>query len=265
MRLPVPPRAFAWVGTPLRRGVELVLTIAALSGGAVAEAIRPAAWRRSARAEFRRALRQSLGGGLGTTLVTAALVGLAMVYQAIYWLGAAGQAGLVGRVLVVVLAREVTPVLVGLVLLGRSGTVAVVEFAAITAGGQIRVLEGQGLDAFRLLVLPRTLAFAVAGFTLGVFFIAAALVTGYLAGAAVDVVKASPGAFLDNVLTAMDARDFAIVPLKLVLIGALVALTAAATGFSAASRAEPTDLLPRGFVRGTLAVLLTSGLLSLAV
>src|SRR5215217_2898182 len=133
-----------------------------------------------------------------------------------------------------VLVREVAPVLVGLVLLGRSGMVTVVEFGEVAATGQARILEGQGLDLFQLLVLPRTLAYAVAGFTLGVLFLAAALATGHLAAA---------------LLGALDRRDFALLPLKLLLIGALVAFTAAVTGLSSTPHEKPEHLLPRGFVR----------------
>jgi phospholipid/cholesterol/gamma-HCH transport system permease protein len=72
-------------------------------------------------------------------LATAALVGLGIVYQALHWLGVAGQQGLVGNILVAVLVREVAPVLVGLILLGRNGMVTVVEFGEIAATGQTRM------------------------------------------------------------------------------------------------------------------------------
>lgn len=259
-----PLRVLDRIGAPVRRGAEVALSVAALGLGTVAEAVWPGTWRRTVRAEFRRCLRQALAGGLGTTLATAALVGLGIVYQALYWLGVAGQQGLAGSILVAVLVREVAPVLVGLVLLGRSGMVTVVEFGEVAATGQTRILEGQGLDLFQLLVLPRTLAYAVAGFTLGVLFLAMALATGHLAAALLGAVSGSGGEFLANLVGALDRRDFALLPLKLLLIGALVALTAAVTGLSSTPHEKPEHLLPRGFVRGVLAVLTTSAALSAA-
>lgn len=263
--MPLPLRVLDRVGAPVRRGAEVALSVAALGLGTVVEAVWPGTWRRSVRAEFRRCLRQALAGGLGTTLATAALVGLGLVYQALYWLGVAGQQGLAGSVLVAVLVREVAPVLVGLVLLGRSGMVTVVEFGEVAATGQARILEGQGLDLFQLLVLPRTLAYAVAGFTLGVLFLATALATGHLAAALLGAVSGlGGGEFLANLVGALDRRDFALLPLKLLLIGALVALTAAVTGLASTPQEKPGHLLPRGFVRGVLAVLTTSAALSAA-
>ncbi len=256
----------AAVGAPLRRGVQVALAAAALALGVVREALSPATWRRATvRAEFRRELRRGVAGGFATVLVTAVIVGLGMVYQAISWLAFVGQEGLAGTLLVTVLVREVTPVLIGLILLGRSGTVTVVEFGAIKASGQLTTLAAQGIDPFVLLVLPRALAFAVAGFTLGMVLLAAALGTGWLAAELLGLLREGATGFVGNVVAATQQRDFTLFAAKLTLIGALVALTSAITGMSATARDTPSFLLPRGFIRGIVAVLLTSGLLSVAV
>ncbi len=261
-----PLRLLASIGAPPRRGVQVALAAGALALGIVLESLSRATWRRpTVRAEFRRELRLSLLGGLLTVLVTAAGVGVGMVYQAISWLAFIGQEGLAGGLLVTVLVREVTPVLVGLILLGRSGTVTVVEFGAIKAAGQIRVLEAQGIDPFLLLVLPRVLALAVSGFTLGLFFLATSLVTGWMAAELLGVGGVGPVWFLSEVVAATERRDFALFAAKLALIGALVGITSAITGMSATKSDTPSFLLPRGFVRGVLAVLLASALLSVAI
>jgi phospholipid/cholesterol/gamma-HCH transport system permease protein len=265
LRIAAAPSLLARIGGPVRRRAGFLLLMASLGFGVLREAPRRDAWRRPVRAEFRRVLNEAIGGGFSTIAVTAALIGLGLVYQAIYWLGEAGQQGIVGTVLVTVLVRELAPVLVGLLLLGRSGMVAIVELGAIQAGGQLRVLQGMGLDPFRLLVLPRIVAFAVSGFTLGIVFVLIALLTGFVAGSLLGVVQLPLFGFLDAVLRAMSARDFLLFPGKLVTIGALVGLTSAITGLSARRGESPATLLPRGFLRGVLAVLLCSALLSLAM
>jgi phospholipid/cholesterol/gamma-HCH transport system permease protein len=262
----LPLRMLGALGAPVRRGVQVAVAVAALFVGVVLEALHRATWRRATvRAEFRRELRVSLLGGLLTVLVTGVIVGLGMVYQAISWLAYVGQQEWAGRILVTVLVRETTPVLVGLILLGRSGTVTVVEFGAIKASGQLRVLEAQGIDPFALLVLPRVLAMAVASFTLGMVFLGASLATGYLAAELLGLLREGAGGFLANVVDATARRDYGLLAAKLTTIGALVALTSAVTGMSATRRDTPSYLLPRAFVRGIMAVLVTSGLLSLAV
>ena len=65
-------------------------------------------------------------------------------------------------------------------------------------------------------------------------------------------------------LAATEGADFALFLAKMLLIGGLVALTACLTGLTARQGDDAAQLLPRGFVRGVLAVMLTSLLLSLA-
>jgi phospholipid/cholesterol/gamma-HCH transport system permease protein len=258
-------RALARVGRRVRPHIDFVLMLAALGFGVAREAVRPATWRRTLRGEFRRALQQAVGGGLSTTVVTAALIGLVMVSQALYWLGLAGQEQLIGPVVVTVLVREVAPLLIGFILLGRSGVVVVSELGELQRGGQVSTLAAQGLDPFLLLVLPRACALAIACFTLGIMFVLAALLSGFVAGSLLEAVRMSIWSFLDRVLLAMHARDFVVFPAKMIVIGLLVALTASLTGLTATAQDEAARLLPRAFVRGVVAVLLANLALSLSV
>jgi phospholipid/cholesterol/gamma-HCH transport system permease protein len=258
-------RALARIGRGARARAGFGLALFSLAFGVLYEAGRPSNWRRTVRAEFRRVLRQAVGGGLSPTLVTAGLIGLAMVSQTLYWLGEAGQAELIGSVLVTVMVRELAPLLVGFILLGRSGVVAVSEIAAVRLGGQLDVLAAQGLDPFLLLVLPRACALAIAAFTLAMVFVPAALVTGFVASSLLGAAESSFWSFLDGVLLAMHRADFVVFPAKMVAIGLLVALSACLTGITADPRDDAAHVLPRGFIRGTLAILLASIALSFAV
>jgi phospholipid/cholesterol/gamma-HCH transport system permease protein len=258
-------RALAHIGRGTRGRARFALVLFSLALGVLRDAVRPASWRRTVRAEFRRGLRQAVGGGLSPTLVTAALIGLAMISQTLYWLGEAGQAELIGSVLVTVIVREVAPLLVGFILLGRSGLVAASEIAALRLGGQVDALAAQGLDPFLLLVLPRACALAIAAFTLAMVFVPAALVTGFVAGSLLGAVATSFWSYLDGVLLAMHRADFVIFPAKMLAIGLLVALTACLTGFGSDPRDDARQVLPRGFIRGTLAILLVSLASSFAV
>jgi len=252
-------------GRAIRSHSSFVLLLASLGAGVVRDALRPGTWRRTIRGEFRRALQQAVGGALSTTLVTAALIGLVMVSEALYWLGQAGQEELIGPILVTVLVREIAPLLVGLIVLGRSGVVIVSEIGGLQIGGQVRTLTAQGLDPFLLLVLPRACALAIACFTLGLLFVVAALLSGFIVGSLAGAVHIPVGSFLDRVLLAMRAGDFAVFPAKMIVIGLLVALTTCLTGLMAGAQDEATHLLPRGFVRGVVAILVASITLSLAV
>jgi phospholipid/cholesterol/gamma-HCH transport system permease protein len=258
-------RTLARLGRGVRRRVRFVLSLSALAFAVMREAMRRDNWRRTVRAEFRRVLRQAVGGGLAPTLVTGALLGLAMVSQTLYWLAEAGQGELIGSVLVTVIVRELTPLLVGFILLGHSGMVALSEVATLRRGGQVEALAAQGLDPFLFLVLPRAWALAISAFTLAVLLVPVALVTGFVASSLLGAVETTVWTFLDGVLRAMRTADFAVFPAKMLTIGLLVALTAVLTGLDAGVGVNAAQVLPRGFVRGTIAILVVTITLSFAV
>jgi phospholipid/cholesterol/gamma-HCH transport system permease protein len=257
--LDLPPgpvrRALGATGRTARTQLRFPLLLLAAGWHTVRDGARPSSWRRTARAEFRRALRQAIGGGLLSTLFTAALAGLAMVSQALYWLGLAGLDRLTGGLIVTILLREVTPVLVGLILLGRSGMLSVVQLGALATGGQLRAMVGQGIDPFVLLVMTRSLALAVSGFTLGIFFSGGALLVGFVASSLLGTIQQSIWRFGNEVLSAMTALDYVAIPLKLVCVGFVVGLSSCLTGLDARPEDDQSTLIPRGFSRGILAVM----------
>jgi phospholipid/cholesterol/gamma-HCH transport system permease protein len=258
-------RSLAWLGRVVRARLRFVLSLMALAAGVVAEALSPRAWRRPARLELRRVLRMTLIGSLPATIFVAALIGIGMVYQAIYWLRVAGQEGSLGNLLVAILMREVAPVLVGVVLLGRSGSAMLTELSQLQADRQIHALHALGVDPFQLVVMPRGIAFALASYTLGIVFMLVTLLIGFAIANLLGVVPTSLWTFLDTVLRAAAPSDFVVFPVKMLAIGLLISATACMTAMAASPGDDVGQLISRGFIRGMLAIMLTSGLLSLAI
>jgi phospholipid/cholesterol/gamma-HCH transport system permease protein len=258
-------RPLAWLGGYVRARLQFVLALMALAAGTIVESISLRAWRRSIRLEFRRVLRLALGGSLTATVFVAAIVGIGMVYEAIYWLRVAGQEGSLGNILVAILLREVTPLLVGVILLGRSGSAMLTELGQLHAERQLHALQTQGIDVFQFLVMPRSIAFALASYTLGVIFVLVTLLVGFALASLLDVVQTSFWTFLDSVLAALSPSDFVVFPVKMLAIGLLIGATACLTALSARPEEDVSRLISRGFIRGMLSIMLTSSLLSLAI
>ena len=253
------------VGRFSRARASFALMICALSFGVLRELPFLSSWRRPVRAEFARTLREAVAGGFATTMVAATLIGIAIVDEALFWLGAAGQEQLIGSILVTVLIRQVTPVIVGLIVLGRSGMAAASEIGVLQLGGQVHTLSAQGIDPFLVLVLPRTAALALGSYTLGVVFAVWAMAMGLIVANIAGHSAISLEKFVSTILDAMGPRDFMIFPAKMLLIGLLVSLTSVLTGLMAHRGGDPGRLLPLAFVRGTMAILLVSVVLSLAM
>ncbi|GBQ22809.1 ABC transporter permease [Acetobacter estunensis NRIC 0472] len=252
-----------WLGALVRRQVWFLLIMLGTLWGVIRESCRPNSWRRTVRYEFQMTLGDVAGGGLLSTAVTGALTGVGVVSQAIYWLGFAGMAKMTGSVLVTVIVRELAPILVGVLMLGRSGMLSLAEIGMLTTGGQVRSMQAEGLDPFLLLVLPRTLAFMVSGFTLGIIFSLASLTTGYIISRASGALSNSLLSFYYDVVIAMTPLDYLLIPLKFVVVGFLVGLGCCVSGLTASKEDSMRTMLPRGFSRGMLIVMTVSVLFSL--
>jgi phospholipid/cholesterol/gamma-HCH transport system permease protein len=253
------------IGGPVLRILHATLLALGVAFAVIHQAARPINWRRTVRAEFHRSLKQAGPETLPPVLVTAFIVGLAMVYQALYWLQIAGEVTKVGQVLVLVLVRDLAPVLVGLIVLGRSGTVALAELGAMRQSGQVRRLDAVGIDPLIYLLMPRVLAMSIATFALAILFIATALTAGYIAGAAVGGINITFWAFLDNFVLALGPRDYIVLPVKTLAIGFAIGLSCCFVALHPSrAAADITTLLPRGFVRAVLALLVVEAALALS-
>ncbi|GBR53011.1 ABC transporter permease [Neokomagataea thailandica NBRC 106555] len=223
--------------------------------GVLREALIPSSWRRTVRIEFWKTLKQATKGALVSVFVTAALTGFGIVAQAVYWLGFAGIAQLTGSILSTVLVREIAPVLVGVILLGRSGMLTLTELGTLTIGGEMRVLTGMGVDPFLVFILPRSLAMMVSGFTLGMVFSITALLFGYIVCRVEGVLSMPVWTFFDQVVSSVHAVDYISIPGRLIISGFAIGITSCLTGMDATADDDLASLLPRGFARGMLAVM----------
>lgn len=262
---PLPPLrpVLAALGAPVVGAARWLIALSAVGTAVLLLAGRGTTWRRTVRSAFARDLRDALLGSLPAAAVLAALVGLGLVYQALYWLERAGQMSLVGEVIVVVLMRELGPMLVALILAGRSGTALLIDMTQQRLGGQLRALDGMGVDPFLILVVPRTLAMTVASFTLTILFVAATLLVGFVSADLLDVVAMSFGEFVDNSVARMTAADFLILPVKSLALGFAIGVICCHTALT--HRREAAGVVAVGFVRAVLAAVAVSGLLSLAI
>ncbi|EHH69426.1 MlaE family ABC transporter permease [Gluconobacter morbifer] len=247
-----------------RTQMRFTLMVIGGSWGVLREACSPTTWRRTVRIEFWQSLHQATGGGLISVLVTGALTGFGIVAQAVYWLGFAGLAQMTGSILSTVLVREIAPVLVGVILLGRSGMLMLTELGTLTVGGQMRALTGMGIDPFLTFLVPRTLAMTISGFTLGIIFSMAALLVGFAVCRVEDVVTMPIWAFLDQVISSMHPIDYFVIPAKFTCSGFAVGVCSCLSGMDVTTEDDLSSLMPRGFARGMLTIMVINVIFSVS-
>jgi phospholipid/cholesterol/gamma-HCH transport system permease protein len=180
---------------------------AAVIGTALCVCVRPRHWAHTARKAF--AL-QVLSVGvepLWFVGAVAVFVGISVVVQLSVWTGEAGQSQLLGPLLVTVVARELGPVLINLIVIVRSGSAMTTELGVLKINGEVRALESRGGDPFLQLVMPRVLGTAVSTFCLTIVFILVAFASGYLFAAWTGKGNRDLLLFADTVSRAVQPKD----------------------------------------------------------
>jgi phospholipid/cholesterol/gamma-HCH transport system permease protein len=155
-----------------------------------------------------------------------------------------------------ILVREVIPLIVAMVLIGRSATAISVELASMRLSGQIHALRAMGMAIEHVIVLPRLIAGVVSGVCLSVLGLTTALVLGYGLARMVAPIPFPLGTALD----AVELHDAALALVKVSLFGAGVILVAVREGLIVrVSAAEIPRAATRAAVRGVgLCVVLNS-------
>lgn len=243
------------------RGVRLLLAVA---WTVLCVTVKPRYWRKSIREVL---VRQILFTGFDATkfiALIAFLVGISIVVQAQVWLTAIGQTQLLSSVLVMVIVREVGPLLTNFVVIGRSGTAIATELGNMKVNGEVHVLDAQGLDPFIYLVVTRSLGVAVSVFCLTIIFIMVSFLSGYLSGVLMGATSMDPLRFTDTVFRAVSKADVFNVAIKTFVPGLLTGVICSTEGLSVGTAVtEVPQAATRGVVRSTTALFITSALVSL--
>ncbi|MFN2351580.1 MAG: ABC transporter permease [Kiritimatiellia bacterium] len=195
-------------------------------------AARPRHWPRTTRAVFARQVLFTGFEALKFVMLVALMTGISVVVQAQLWLGKAGQSALLGPVLITVIMRELGPLLVNFIVIGRSGNAIATELANMKINGEIRVLEAQGLDTMLYLAMPRVLAAALSVFCLTVWFVLISFSGGYFCSVLAGVGAADPAVFLESVLIGLRPADIYNLLFKTLIPGLLTGMICVIQGLS---------------------------------
>ena len=236
---------------------------AAVIGTVLYLCARPRYWGRAARD---RVARQVLAVGvesIGFVCTIAVLVGISVVVQLAFWTGKAGQSQMLGPLLVTVVARELGPLLVNIVVIVRSSSVMVTELGILTAGGEVQELDAQESDPFVHLVMPRVLAVAISTFCLTIVFILVSLASGYLFGAWFGKGSRDVWFFTGTVLHALHPGDVASIIAKSTLPALFTSASCCVGGLDVQTVKDIPGATQRALTRSVAGLFVISALISL--
>jgi phospholipid/cholesterol/gamma-HCH transport system permease protein len=169
-----------------------------------------------------------------------------VISSSIGQLGRVGATDLIGKLMVVVIVRELGPILTALAVVGRSGTAITAELATNTVLGEVRALEGLGIDPFHYLVLPRFVGCVISVSVLVVVFDIVALFGGFVAA---GVSGMSGARYLSIVVASLTTQDVVLTLVKGLTFGAIIGILPSFQGLSV--RRGPTEI-PQAVIRGTV-------------
>jgi phospholipid/cholesterol/gamma-HCH transport system permease protein len=158
---------------------------------------------------------------LATFLAVA--LGFIVIGQTVSVLNRVGAQDLLGTIMVTVVVRELGPLLTAILVLCRAGAATVVELGTARALGEVEALEVLGIDPIHYFVVPRLVGMAVGMFSLTVYLILGALLSGYLWAFLQDV-PLLPGEYFRQMAEALNGLDFVLLGAKTIGLGGVIAL-----------------------------------------
>jgi len=238
MRMPMPQFFSNYLGRKLFRflltiqglGAFALITIGVMikKFGAARRVIRPLIFHEISRSGLQL---------LPMFLFLAGALGLLVIGQTVSWASKFGATQYLGTVMVTVVVRELGPLTAALLVLARIGTANVVELGTSRATGEVEALEALGIDPVHYLVVPRVIGMAVGIFSLTVYLIIGALSSGYL-WAFMQNVPLRPGDYFSQLANALTGLDFALLAIKTVLFGFIIAIVTCYHGLAQPLRLE---------------------------
>lgn len=184
---------------------------------------------------------------VGLVTLLAALLSFLVIAQSTQQLGRFGALERVGTIMVVVVIRELGPLLTALIVVSRSGTAIAAELATNRVLGEVTALEAMGINPDIYLVLPRVLGCIVSVACLMILFDSVALVAGYIGAATTGMQLAR---YTQIVLAELAPKDVIITVAKGISFGAAVALFCSYHGLAVTK--GPTEI-PQAVTRGVIA------------
>jgi phospholipid/cholesterol/gamma-HCH transport system permease protein len=194
-------------------------------------------------------------------LVTALLLGAVTLLQVFGQLSGFGMERSLSQILARLVIRELGPLMVGILVITRSGTAIATELAGRKLSGELDALYASGVDPVRYVLLPRLLGGIISMFSLVILFDAVALLGGFLV--AWLRLPLSFSFFLDALVDAIGARELTATFAKCLVFGAAIPLICVAYGVRVRrSTTEIPQAVTKASVVSLLVLLLAGALVS---
>jgi phospholipid/cholesterol/gamma-HCH transport system permease protein len=192
---------------------------------------------------------------------TALLLGAVTLIQAFSQLSGLGAENYLGILMVLIILRELGPLLTAILVIGRSSTAIAAELGSMQLNQEVDALAAHGVNPYQYLMLPRWIGVTLSVFVLVVCFDVAALGGGFL----VAWLKygVSFGFFMGSIRQSLSNVDFVATVLKVFLFSGAICFHACHFGLRIRrSQTEIPQAVTKTVVSALVAVFALDGLLA---
>ena len=163
----------------------------------------------------------------------ALMIGIIIITQAGTQLPKLGAGGLVGNIIVVVVIRELGPLLTAFIVVGRSGTAITTELGNMRVAREVVALELMGIRVTRFIVMPRMVGMVLSLIALTLYFDVVSVVGGFFVARIVLTVPFD--AFAQGITHSLSLLDVVVTFSKGAMFGTAVAAICSHHGLSVQS------------------------------
>jgi phospholipid/cholesterol/gamma-HCH transport system permease protein len=196
--------------------------------------------------------------------LTALLIGAITLVQVFGQLSSLGVESYLSQLLARIVIREVGPLMVGVIVISRSGTAIATEMATMKLNREVDTLFATGINPFQFLLVPRLLGGVLSIFSLVVFFDTVALLGGFMVARL--MMPMSARFFFGALGEAIGYQELAATFFKSLVFGTAIPLLCVSAGLSVErSSTEIPQAVTRAAVTSLVTILVAGAFLSVVI
>jgi phospholipid/cholesterol/gamma-HCH transport system permease protein len=167
---------------------------------------------------------------MGISTLLALGIGAAVNVIGMPFLARISQQRLIYPLLILIITRELGPLLTAFIIIARSATAIATEIAGMVISHEVEAYISIGIDPIEYLAVPRFLAVTISLFLLNIYFSVFGLAGSFAVAQVFNTVPADY--YFENLLQSLSIQDILISLIKSIVFGAIISIVAVAEGFS---------------------------------
>lgn len=165
--------------------------------------------------------------------IVATLFGTVVIIEVISLMGRMGLSDVVGSLIVIVIIRELGPILTAFLIAGRSGSSLTTYIGSMVINSEVDALATMGVDPIRFLVMPGLFGGCIALFFMNIIFSVSAICAGFLVTKSMIIltgnimnIQLTWHYLSTEILNALTLSDFVYMVIKPLVFGAIITTNA---------------------------------------